>query len=176
MTAFGKRLIRSAKEAPAIAKGEMKPARVRTGIDVARIRARLKMSQSEFADLLAVSKRAVQDWEQQRKTPSGTARSLLKVAAREQKAVRRSQRSSSRCGAERFDEAADIGFVLIDAETDAQAVGAAVDDDIPCRKRFVEAGRLVRLEREEAAAAAFVGDHQFARAQRRAARGKLVHE
>lgn len=89
MTQFGKRLIAGLKEAVAVAKGEAAPAKVYADVDVAKIRAKLKLSQSEFAVLLDVSKRVVQDWEQHRKAPSGAARSLLKIAQKEPAAVRR---------------------------------------------------------------------------------------
>lgn len=89
MTQFGKRLINGLKEAVAVAKGDASPARVYTDVDVAKIRAKLKLSQSEFAALLDVSTRVLQDWEQHRKTPSGAARSLLKVAQKEPAALRR---------------------------------------------------------------------------------------
>ena len=69
MTEFGKCLIKGLKEAVAVAKGEVAPAKVYADVDVAKIRAKLKLSQSEFADLLDVSKRVVQDWEQHRKAP-----------------------------------------------------------------------------------------------------------
>jgi putative transcriptional regulator len=89
MTQFGKRLIKGLEEAVAVAKGEVQPAKTYGDVDVAKIRAKLKLSQSEFADLLDVSKRVVQDWEQKRKAPSGAARSLLKVAQKEPAVVRR---------------------------------------------------------------------------------------
>ena len=89
MTRFGKRLIKGLEEAVAVAKGKIAPVKVHADVDVAKIRARLKLSQSEFADLLDVSMRVVQDWEQRRKTPSGAARSLLKIAQKEPAAVRR---------------------------------------------------------------------------------------
>jgi putative transcriptional regulator len=38
------------------------------------------MSQSQFATLLGVSKRTLQDWEQGRREPSGAAKTLLRVA------------------------------------------------------------------------------------------------
>lgn len=44
------------------------------------IRARLNLSQSEFAGLMGVSVRTVQDWEQDRREPSGPAKSLLRIA------------------------------------------------------------------------------------------------
>ncbi|NEX23324.1 helix-turn-helix domain-containing protein [Thiorhodococcus mannitoliphagus] len=47
---------------------------------VALARYRVKMSQSEFAKLLGVSVRTLQEWEQGRREPSGAARSLIRVA------------------------------------------------------------------------------------------------
>jgi putative transcriptional regulator len=40
------------------------------------------LSQSAFAALLGISVRALQDWEQGRREPSGAARTLSKVAGR----------------------------------------------------------------------------------------------
>ena len=53
----------------------------------ATARGRLGMSQREFAVLLGVSVRTLQEWEQGRREPSGAARTLLKVAACEPRAV-----------------------------------------------------------------------------------------
>lgn len=50
--------------------------------DVAAIRAGAGLSQARFAELLGVSIRTLQDWEQGRRTPSGAARTLLLVAAK----------------------------------------------------------------------------------------------
>ena len=47
---------------------------------VAIARYRVRMSQSEFAKLLGVSVRTLQEWEQGRREPSGAARSLIRVA------------------------------------------------------------------------------------------------
>jgi putative transcriptional regulator len=44
------------------------------------IRAQLKLSQTAFAGLMGVSVRTIQDWEQDRRTPSGPAKSLLRIA------------------------------------------------------------------------------------------------
>jgi putative transcriptional regulator len=44
------------------------------------IRTQLKLSQSAFAGLMGVSVRTVQDWEQNRREPSGPAKSLLRIA------------------------------------------------------------------------------------------------
>jgi putative transcriptional regulator len=44
------------------------------------IRANLHLSQAAFAGLMGVSLRTVQDWEQGRRTPSGPAVALLRIA------------------------------------------------------------------------------------------------
>ena len=49
---------------------------------------RVGLSQNEFAKLLGVSVRTVQDWEQGRREPSGAARTLLRIAAQNPEAVR----------------------------------------------------------------------------------------
>lgn len=47
---------------------------------VAQIRQKTGLSQSKFASLLGVSVRTLQDWEQERRAPSGAARTLLLIA------------------------------------------------------------------------------------------------
>ena len=47
---------------------------------IIRAREKLGLSQGEFAELLGVSVRTLQDWEQGRREPSGAAKTLLKVA------------------------------------------------------------------------------------------------
>ena len=54
---------------------------------VAEIREKMGLSQSRFAELLGVSVRTLQDWEQGRRTPSGAARTLLLVAAKNPQAI-----------------------------------------------------------------------------------------
>lgn len=57
-----------------------KVGRVTTVPPVSEIRTRVGLSQSEFARLLGVSVRTLQEWEQGRRAPSGPARMLLTIA------------------------------------------------------------------------------------------------
>lgn len=57
--------------------------------EIAAARAGSGLSQAEFARLLGVSARTLQEWEQGRKKPSGAARVLLKIAARQPEVLRK---------------------------------------------------------------------------------------
>lgn len=46
----------------------------------AEARAQVGLSQQDFASLLGVSARTLQDWEQGRREPNGAAKTLLRVA------------------------------------------------------------------------------------------------
>lgn len=82
-------LLDSVKEAGAIRKGKREPSRVFrfSSIDITRIREKLHCSQTEFAFMIGVSKRTLQNWEQGRRHPTGPARALLKIAAARPKVV-----------------------------------------------------------------------------------------
>ena len=61
--------------------------RVVTVPGVAEIREKTGLSQARFAELLGVSVRTLQDWEQGRRSPSGAARTLLLIASRNPRAL-----------------------------------------------------------------------------------------
>jgi putative transcriptional regulator len=61
--------------------------RVITLPSVAEIREATGLSQSKFAELLGVPVRTLQEWEQGRRAPSGAARTLLRIAAKNPQAL-----------------------------------------------------------------------------------------
>ena len=61
--------------------------RVLTYAWLAETRARVGLSQIEFARLLGVSVRRLQEWEQERRAPSGPARTLLAIAHKNRQAM-----------------------------------------------------------------------------------------
>lgn len=80
----GKSLLKGAREALAIAKGEMEPAAVYVPetVDVAAIRKRLKLSQTAFAERYGLPIGTVRDWEQERRSPDRAAVVLLSIIDR----------------------------------------------------------------------------------------------
>jgi putative transcriptional regulator len=54
---------------------------------VADVRKRAGLSQAEFARLMGVSVRTLQEWEQGRRSPSGAAKTLILVAAKNPSAL-----------------------------------------------------------------------------------------
>lgn len=74
-------LTQSLKEAVDIAKGKSGPSR-RFEVsppDVRAVREKTGLSQSEFAQLMRVSIKTLQNWEQHRRNPTGPAAALLKI-------------------------------------------------------------------------------------------------
>jgi putative transcriptional regulator len=55
---------------------------------ITEARARSGLSQQRFAEMLGVSTRTLQEWEQGRRQPSGAARSLLVIASRKPEVLR----------------------------------------------------------------------------------------
>ena len=74
-------LVQSLKEAKAIAKGQAPASRrfVLPPPDFRLVREQIGLTQSEFAHLMQVSIITLQNWEQQRRTPTGPAAALLKI-------------------------------------------------------------------------------------------------
>lgn len=56
--------------------------------EVAQARQQSGLSQAEFADALGISKRTLQEWEQGRRSPSGAAQTLIRIARRHPDVVR----------------------------------------------------------------------------------------
>jgi putative transcriptional regulator len=61
-------------------KGDLRTRELQEPAAPQEIRRQLNLSQAAFAGLMGVSLRTVQDWEQGRRTPSGPAKSLLRIA------------------------------------------------------------------------------------------------
>lgn len=80
---FGQ-LVSSLKEASAIARGKTKPSRSYEleRPNVKKIREQTGLTQGEFAKLIRVSARTLQNWEQARRAPTGPAAALLTIVAR----------------------------------------------------------------------------------------------
>ena len=87
--ALGANLLQSVREMKArnfarvtqVAQNEVVEARQNTG-----------MSQAEFASALSISKRTLQEWEQGRRSPSGAAQALIRIARKHPKVVREALR------------------------------------------------------------------------------------
>ena len=79
---FGE-LVTSLKEAAAISRGKARPSRQFKVAppNVKGARERIGLSQSEFARLMRVSVRTLQNWEQKRCVPTGPAAALLRIVA-----------------------------------------------------------------------------------------------
>jgi DNA-binding transcriptional regulator YiaG len=76
-------LVTSLKEAAAISRGKARPSRQFRIVppNAKGVRERIGLSQSEFARLMRVSVKTLQNWEQQRCTPTGPAAALLTIVA-----------------------------------------------------------------------------------------------
>ena len=80
-------LLQSIREGGAILRGES-PASRRNEVPstrVRKIRERTKLSQAEFAKFIGVSVKTLQNWEQDRRKPSGPAETLLRIIAHKPK-------------------------------------------------------------------------------------------
>ena len=71
-------LTQAAKEIKAHKEGKLHPKVVSN--DIITARNNLEQSQSQFAALLGVSKRTLEQWEQERRDPSQAAQRLIQIA------------------------------------------------------------------------------------------------
>ena len=94
MSKAGKKVIRGLKEAIAHERGEKTKVAVHVParVDVKAIRARMGLSQAEFAQRFGFTLDSLQNWESGRREPAGTARVLLTVIDKEPGAVDRALR------------------------------------------------------------------------------------
>ena len=82
---LGLKLLRSVREMKSAQAGRVTA--VGTG-HVAQARQSAGLSQAQFAAALGISKRTLQEWEQGRRSPSGAAQTLIRIAQRHPKVVR----------------------------------------------------------------------------------------
>jgi putative transcriptional regulator len=83
------KLVASVKEAGEIKAGRKSPSRMYEikAPEIKTVREKLNVSQSEFALLIGVSVRTLQNWEQGRRKPEGPAKALLRIASKNPGAV-----------------------------------------------------------------------------------------
>jgi putative transcriptional regulator len=83
------KLVASIKEAGEIKAGRKMPSRIFEikSPDIKIIREKLNVSQNEFALMIGVSVRTLQNWEQGRREPEGPAKALLRIALKNPSAV-----------------------------------------------------------------------------------------
>jgi len=84
-----KKLVASIREAGEIKANRVKPSRIFEiePPEIRKIRGQLRVSQNEFAMMIGVSVRTLQNWEQGRRAPEGPAKALLRIASRNPQAV-----------------------------------------------------------------------------------------
>ncbi|MCG8563746.1 MAG: helix-turn-helix domain-containing protein [Desulfobacterales bacterium] len=82
-------LLSSIKEAGDIKSGKKKPSRVFEidAPEIKMVRKSLSVSQADFAMMIGVSVRTLQNWEQGRRKPEGPAKALLRIASKNPQAV-----------------------------------------------------------------------------------------
>ncbi|HIJ40074.1 MAG TPA: helix-turn-helix domain-containing protein [Deltaproteobacteria bacterium] len=78
------KLVASIREAGEIKAGRKAPSRTYEikPPEIKTVRERLNVSQNQFALMIGVSVRTLQNWEQGRRKPEGPAKALLRIASR----------------------------------------------------------------------------------------------
>lgn len=82
-------LLAGVREAGAIRRGEKEAARISLVAEpeAKAIREATKLTQGEFAQLMGVPVKTLQNWEQHRTRPTGPARALLRAVAKDPETV-----------------------------------------------------------------------------------------
>lgn len=88
-------LKQSLKEATAIRRGELDPGRITeiSAPDAKSVRAKIGLSQIDFAQLIGVKVATLRNWEQHRRQPTGPAAALLTIVEKEPEAALRALHS-----------------------------------------------------------------------------------
>ena len=81
----GQKLLRSVREMKA---GQAARVTSVEPNEVSQARQRSGLSQAQFAEALGISKRTLQEWEQGRRSPSGAAKALIRIAKRHPEVMR----------------------------------------------------------------------------------------
>lgn len=82
---LGRKLLKSVREMKTGQRGRVTNIAVN---EVVEARQGTGLSQSEFAEALQISKRTLQEWEQGRRSPSGAAKALIRIAKQHPEVVR----------------------------------------------------------------------------------------
>lgn len=82
---LGKKLLQSVREMQT--SHRVRVTRIETN-EVVEARRVMGMSQAQFARMLGISGRTLQEWEQGRRSPSGAARTLLRIASKHPELLR----------------------------------------------------------------------------------------
>jgi putative transcriptional regulator len=82
---IGHKLLQSVREMKANKRGRVTSVAAN---DVAQARHGAGLSQAQFAEVLGISKRTLQEWEQGRRSPSGAAQTLIRIVKRHPEVVR----------------------------------------------------------------------------------------
>ncbi len=88
-------LKQSLKEIAAIRRGKLAPGKVTEmgAPDAKSVRAKVGLSQNEFAQLIGVKVATLRNWEQHRRQPTGPAAALLTIVEKEPEAALRALHS-----------------------------------------------------------------------------------
>lgn len=83
--ALGRKLLQSVREMKAAQAARVTQIELN---EVVEARQSTGLSQAQFAQALHISKRTLQEWEQGRRSPSGAAQALIRIARRHPQVVR----------------------------------------------------------------------------------------